>query len=148
MLSSDHRAACLRPRRKEGTSIGIRQGFPPFCTVLSSSSGVIQTPDFLELIPCFARGLLEDAQFHDAVRRSLDEPIPYFSQFRSAESAELQDRRLCSSLPSRVSTLPDPYSEEDGERQELRQENSPSCDLLKSWEKKEQLKEHEEMMSR
>ncbi|XP_064021036.1 cilia- and flagella-associated protein 65 isoform X3 [Pogoniulus pusillus] len=94
------------------------------------------------------RGLLEDTQFHDAMRRSLDEPIPYFSQFQSAESAELQDRRLCSSLPSRVSTLPDPYSEKDGERKELRQENSPSCDLLVSWEKKEQLKEHEEMMSR
>ncbi|NXX38306.1 CFA65 protein, partial [Tricholaema leucomelas] len=94
------------------------------------------------------RGLLEDTQFHDAMRRSLDEPIPYFSQFRSTESAELQDRRLCSRLHSRVSTLPDLYSEKGGEREELRQENSPNYDLLKSWEKKEQLKEHEEMMSR
>ncbi|NXP82591.1 CFA65 protein, partial [Ramphastos sulfuratus] len=94
------------------------------------------------------RGLLEETQFHDAMRRSLDEPIPYFSQFRCAESAELQDRRLCSRVPSRVSTLPDLYSEKDGERKELRQENFPSYDLLKSWERKEQLKEHEEMMSR
>ncbi|NXF92889.1 CFA65 protein, partial [Eubucco bourcierii] len=93
-------------------------------------------------------GLLEETQFHDAMRRSLDEPIPYFSQFQYAESAELQDRRLCSRVPSKVSALPDLYSEKDGEGKELRQENSPNYDLPKSWERKEQLKEHEEMMSR
>ncbi|NXG43747.1 CFA65 protein, partial [Psilopogon haemacephalus] len=93
------------------------------------------------------RCLLEDTQFHDAMRGRLDEPIPYFSQFWYTESEEVQDRRLCSRIPSRVSTLPDLYSEKDGERKELGQENSPNYDLQKSWEK-EKLKEHEEMKSR
>ncbi|XP_032841235.2 cilia- and flagella-associated protein 65 isoform X2 [Tyto alba] len=89
------------------------------------------------------RGLLESTQFHDAVRRSLNEPIPYFSQFRCAE---LQDRGQC----SRVSASPDLYPEEDGERKEMRQETSPNYDLLESWEilHHEQLREQKEVMSR
>ncbi|KAM9630301.1 cilia- and flagella-associated protein 65 [Morphnus guianensis] len=96
------------------------------------------------------RGLLENTQFHDAVRRSLDEPIPYFSQFRCAESAELQDRRQCSMVPSRVYASPDLYPEKDGERKEIRQESCPSNDLLGSWEifHHEQLRKQKEMMSR
>ncbi|NWX42945.1 CFA65 protein, partial [Steatornis caripensis] len=96
------------------------------------------------------RGLLENTQFHNAVRRSLDEPIPYFSQIRCAESAELQDRRPCSTVPSGVSALSDLYSETDGERKEMRQETSPNKDLLESWEvlHYEQLREQKEMMSR
>ncbi|NXL55971.1 CFA65 protein, partial [Chordeiles acutipennis] len=96
------------------------------------------------------RGLLKNTQFHDAVRRSLDEPIPYFSQLRCAESAELQDRRQCSTVPTRVSALPNLYPEKDGERKEMRREPSPNNDLMESWEifHHEQLKEQKEMMSR
>ncbi|XP_069717405.1 cilia- and flagella-associated protein 65 [Phaenicophaeus curvirostris] len=100
------------------------------------------------------RGLLENTQFHDAVRRSLDEPIPYFSQFQCEESAELQDMRQCSTVSSRVSAFSDLYPEKDGERKEMRQETSPKNDLLESWERMseilhhEQLREQREMMSR
>ncbi|KFZ53528.1 Coiled-coil domain-containing protein 108, partial [Antrostomus carolinensis] len=103
-----------------------------------------------DLLTGLIRGLLENTEFHDAVRRCLDEPIPYFSQFRCAESAELQDRRQCSTVPSRVSALPDLYPEKDGERKEMRQETSPNNDLMESWEifHHEQLREQKEMMRR
>ncbi|KAM6070538.1 cilia- and flagella-associated protein 65 [Chlamydotis macqueenii] len=100
------------------------------------------------------RGLLENSQFHDAVRRSLDEPIPYFCQFLCEESAELQDRRQRSTVPSRVSASPNLYPEKDEERKEMRQETSPNSDLLESWERMseishhKQLREQKEMMSR
>ncbi|NWR55549.1 CFA65 protein, partial [Bucorvus abyssinicus] len=96
------------------------------------------------------RGLLENSQFHDAVRRSLDEPIPYFSQFRCAESAVLQDRKQCSTVSSRVSASPDLYPEKDGERKEMRQETPPNKDLLESWKifHYEQLREQKETMRR
>ncbi|NWW99450.1 CFA65 protein, partial [Caloenas nicobarica] len=96
------------------------------------------------------RGLLENTQFHDAVRRSLDEPIPYFSQFRCAESAELQDRRQCSMVFSTASASPDLYPDEGGEGKQMSQEASPSNDLLDSWVifHHEQLREQKELMSR
>ncbi|NXF31945.1 CFA65 protein, partial [Nyctibius bracteatus] len=96
------------------------------------------------------RDLLENTQFHDTVRRTLDEPIPYFSQYRCAESAELQDRTQCSKVHSRVSASPDLYPEKDGDMKETRQETSPNNDLLESWEifHQEQLREQKKMMSR
>ncbi|NWW85581.1 CFA65 protein, partial [Rhynochetos jubatus] len=96
------------------------------------------------------RGLLENTQFHDAVRRSLDEPIPYFSQFRCVESAELQDRRQCPTVLSRVSASAGLYPEKDGERKEIRQEASPNVELLESWDifHQGQLREQKEMLSR
>ncbi|NXH10513.1 CFA65 protein, partial [Bucco capensis] len=90
------------------------------------------------------RGLLENTQLHEAMRRSLDEPIPYFCQFQCAQSAELQGREQCSTvLSSRISASPDLYPEKNEEMQEMRQ---GTC-LLESWElfHHEQLKE---MMSR
>ncbi|NXK96416.1 CFA65 protein, partial [Formicarius rufipectus] len=95
------------------------------------------------------RGLLENAQFHDAVKRSQDEPIPYFSQFQSAKSAELRDRRECSTIASRVSASPDLYLEKDGEKKEMSQETSPSG-LLESFEifHHKQLRERKKMISR
>ncbi|KFO91785.1 Coiled-coil domain-containing protein 108, partial [Buceros rhinoceros silvestris] len=96
------------------------------------------------------RGLLENSQFHDTVRRSLDEPIPYFSQFRCAESAVPQDRKQCSTVFSRVSASPDLYPEKDGERKERRQETPPNNDLLESWKifHYERLREQKETMRR
>ncbi|KFP73234.1 Coiled-coil domain-containing protein 108, partial [Acanthisitta chloris] len=95
------------------------------------------------------RGLMDSTQFHNAVRRSLDEPIPYFSQFQCSRSAEIQDRRQCSTIPCRVSASPDLYLEKDGERKEMSQETSPS-DLLESSEifHHKQLREKKEVMDR
>ncbi|XP_074001440.1 cilia- and flagella-associated protein 65 [Numenius arquata] len=98
------------------------------------------------------RGLLENTQFHDILKRSLDEPIPYFSQFRCEESAEFQERRQCCTVPSSASQ--DLYPEKDGETKEMRQEKCPRNDLLECWERMseilhhKQLKEQKEMMSR
>lgn len=90
---------------------------------------------------------MENTQLHDAIRSTLDEPIPYFSQFQCAESAKLQDRRQCSRVPSRVSASPDLYPEKDGERKEMRQETSPSNDWLEI-SHHEQLRKKKEMTSR
>ncbi|NXA83497.1 CFA65 protein, partial [Thryothorus ludovicianus] len=77
------------------------------------------------------RSLLEDGHFQKSVRKIQDEPIPYFSQFQSAKSAELQDSRQGSTIPSRVSASTDLDLEKDGEREKMSQETSPS-DLLES----------------
>ncbi|KAM7049548.1 cilia- and flagella-associated protein 65 isoform 2-T2 [Acridotheres tristis] len=90
------------------------------------------------------RSLLEDGRFQKSVRKIQDEPIPYFSQFQSAKSAELQDSRQDSTIPSRVSASTDLDLEKDGERKKMHQETTPS-DLLESSETfhHEQLKEKE-----
>ncbi|NXM21691.1 CFA65 protein, partial [Ploceus nigricollis] len=72
------------------------------------------------------RSLLEDGHFQKSVRKIQDEPIPYFSQFQSARSAELQDSRQGSTIPSRVSSSTDLDLEKDGERKKMSQETSPS----------------------
>ncbi|XP_053803747.1 cilia- and flagella-associated protein 65 isoform X5 [Vidua chalybeata] len=79
------------------------------------------------------RSLLEDGRFQKSVRKIQDEPIPYFSQFQSAKSAELQDSRQGSMIPSRVSSLTDLDLEKDGEKKKISQKTSPS-DLLESCE--------------
>ncbi|NXO63631.1 CFA65 protein, partial [Phainopepla nitens] len=90
------------------------------------------------------RSLLENGHFQKSVRKIQDEPIPYFSQFQSAKSAELQDGRRGSTIPSRVSASTDLDLEKDGESQKMSQETSPS-DLLESCETfhRKQLKEKE-----
>uniref|UniRef100_U3IZB5 Cilia and flagella associated protein 65 n=1 Tax=Anas platyrhynchos platyrhynchos TaxID=8840 RepID=U3IZB5_ANAPP len=99
-------------------------------------------------------GLLENSQFQDAAKRCLDEPIPYFSQFRCKEPAEAQDRGQRTTAPSRGSASPDLYTEGNGEREEMKQESSPSKEFLESWERlsevfhHQQLREQKEMLSR
>ncbi|NWR42974.1 CFA65 protein, partial [Regulus satrapa] len=90
------------------------------------------------------RSLLEDDHFQKSVRKIQDEPIPYFSQFQSAKSAELQDSVQGSSIPSGVSASTHLDLEKDGERKKMSQETSPS-DLLESCEAfhHEHLKEKE-----
>ncbi|NXS18073.1 CFA65 protein, partial [Mystacornis crossleyi] len=77
------------------------------------------------------RSLLENVHFQKSVRKIQDDSIPYFSQFQSAKSAELQDSRQGSAIPSRVSASSDLDLEKDGERKKMSQETSPS-DLLES----------------
>lgn len=97
---------------------------------------------------------MENTQFHDAVRRSLQEPIPYFSQFQREETAKTQHRGQCSTIPSSLSASPDLFTEENGEKKETSQESSPSNDVLGSWEglsevlRHEQLREQKMMMKR
>ncbi|NXA68171.1 CFA65 protein, partial [Mohoua ochrocephala] len=97
------------------------------------------------------RSLLENGHFQKSVRKIQDEPIPYFSQFQSAKSAELQDSSqgsTISSISSRVSASTDLDLEKDGERKKMSQETS-SSDLLESCEisHHEQLEE-KDIMSR
>ncbi|NWW24601.1 CFA65 protein, partial [Falcunculus frontatus] len=77
------------------------------------------------------RGLLENVHFQMLLRKIQDEPIPYFSQFQSAKSAELQDSRQGSTIPSSVSASTDLDLEKDGKKKKMSQETSPS-DLPKS----------------
>ncbi|NWV79103.1 CFA65 protein, partial [Dasyornis broadbenti] len=78
------------------------------------------------------RSLLENGHFQKTVRKIQDEPVPYFSQFQSAKSAELQDSRQGTTIPSRVSASTDLDLEKDGEGKNLSQGTSP-FDLLESW---------------
>ncbi|XP_015724709.1 cilia- and flagella-associated protein 65 isoform X2 [Coturnix japonica] len=89
------------------------------------------------------RGLLENTQFHDAARRSLKEPIPYFFQFQHEETAKTQHRGQCSTVPSRLFASPDLFTKENGERKEMRQESSPSNDFLGSWQGLSEVFRHE-----
>ncbi|NWT55676.1 CFA65 protein, partial [Erythrocercus mccallii] len=79
------------------------------------------------------RSLLENGHFQKSVRKIQDEPIPYFSQFQSAKSAELQDSRESSMISSRVSASTNLDLEKDGEREKMSQKTSPS-DLLETCE--------------
>ncbi|XP_063017985.1 cilia- and flagella-associated protein 65 isoform X4 [Melospiza melodia melodia] len=79
------------------------------------------------------RSLLENGHFQKSVRKIEDEPIPYFTQFHSAKSAELQDSRQGSTIPSRVSASTNLDHEKDGEGRNMSQEASPS-DLPESSE--------------
>lgn len=124
---------------------------PPHSEPLSPRC--VQIPNFLGLTPYFLppSGLLENSQFQDAAKRCLDEPIPYFSQFRCKEPADGGQR---TTAPSRGSASPDRYTEENGEREEMKQESSPSNEFLESWERlsevfhHQQLREQKEMLSR
>ncbi|NXL72599.1 CFA65 protein, partial [Leptocoma aspasia] len=86
-----------------------------------------------DVLTCVIRSLLEDGHFQKSVRKIQDEPIPYFSQFQSTKSAEFQDSRRGSTIPSRGSASTDLDLEKDGERKKMSQETSPS-DLLESCE--------------
>ncbi|NXU97152.1 CFA65 protein, partial [Cettia cetti] len=90
------------------------------------------------------RSLLENGHFQKSVRKIQDEPIPYFSQFKSAKSAELQGSRQGSTIPSRASASTDLDLEKDGERKKTSQKTSPS-DLLETCEtfQHKQLREKE-----
>ncbi|NXQ35424.1 CFA65 protein, partial [Alaudala cheleensis] len=79
------------------------------------------------------RSVLENNDFQKSVRKIQHEPIPYFSQFQSAKSAELQDSREGSTIPSRVSASTDLDLEKDGEKKKMSYKTSPS-DLLESCE--------------
>ncbi|NXX10180.1 CFA65 protein, partial [Podargus strigoides] len=121
---------------------------PKWLSLAAASKQELQV--VADILTDVIRGLLESTQFHDAVRKRLDDPVPYFSQFRCAESADLQDRRQCSTVPSRISASPDLYTEKVEERKEMRQETSPHNDLLETQEifHHEQLREQKEMMRR
>ncbi|NWI97813.1 CFA65 protein, partial [Pitta sordida] len=120
---------------------------PKWLSLAAASKRELQI--VIDILTGVIRGLLENSQFHNAVRRSQDEPIPYFSQFRSAKSGELQKRRQCSTMPSKVSASTGPYLEKDGERKETSQKTSPT-DFLESWEifHHNQLRKKKEMISR
>ncbi|XP_063256798.1 cilia- and flagella-associated protein 65 isoform X2 [Prinia subflava] len=115
----------------DGSSHRNRTDMEPKQLFLASAS-----KQELELVTDILTGLislLENGHFQKLVRKIQNEPIPYFSQFQSTKSAELQDNRQGSTIPSRVSASTDLDLEKDGEREKLTQETSPS-DLLESGE--------------
>ncbi|XP_031446362.1 cilia- and flagella-associated protein 65 isoform X1 [Phasianus colchicus] len=99
----------------------------------------------MDMLMGVIRGLLENTQFHDAVRKCLQEPIPYFSQFQCEEMAKTQHRGQCSTISSRLSASPDLFTEENGEKKEMSQESSPSNDFLGSWEGLSEVFHHEQL---
>uniref|UniRef100_A0A8B9DIV1 Cilia and flagella associated protein 65 n=1 Tax=Anser cygnoides TaxID=8845 RepID=A0A8B9DIV1_ANSCY len=146
---------------KEASGVWVKPEPPkPILLHLAVTARSHSTEDFFRNFPSefpkyfLPRGLLENTQFQDAVKRSLNEPIPYFSQFRCKESVETQDGGQCTTVPSRGSASPDLYTEENGEREEMKQESSPNKEFLESWERlsevfqHEQLREQKELLSR
>ncbi|XP_005049550.1 PREDICTED: coiled-coil domain-containing protein 108 isoform X2 [Ficedula albicollis] len=115
----------------DGSKDRNRTDMEPKCLSLAAAS-----KQELEVVTDMLTGvisLLEDGRFQNSVRKIQDEPIPYFSQFKSAKSAELQDSRQGSTIPSRVSASTDLDLKKDGEREKMGQETTPS-DLLEPCE--------------
>ncbi|NXS88297.1 CFA65 protein, partial [Erpornis zantholeuca] len=108
---------------------------PKWLSLAAASKPVLEV--VTDLLTGVIRSLMENASFQKSVRKIRDESIPYFLQFQSAKSAELQDSRQSlssqgkSTIPSRVSASTDLDLEKDGERKKMSQRTSPS-DLLKS----------------
>ncbi|XP_067426153.1 cilia- and flagella-associated protein 65 [Emydura macquarii macquarii] len=134
---------------------------PVLLALASSSEQEMQV--VTDTLTAVIRGLLEDTQFHQAVSRSLAEPMPYFHQFWSEESAKLQGRKQRLGSSSRVFPSPGacakdkPGEEEEEERKEeceMRPVTSAKaagrepldswCDVLHQ----EQLREQKEKITR
>ncbi|NWY90179.1 CFA65 protein, partial [Loxia curvirostra] len=119
---------------KSGDGSGRRNRTDTECKQLSLAAASKQELEVVtDILTGVIRSLLEDGHFQKSVRKIEDEPIPYFSQFQSAKSAELQDSTRGSTIPSRVSASTDLDLEKDGERRKMSQEASPS-DLPESCE--------------
>ncbi|XP_048724611.1 cilia- and flagella-associated protein 65 isoform X4 [Caretta caretta] len=144
-------------RKDEG---GVRTD-PVLLALAGSSEQEMQV--VTDLLAAVIRGLLEDIQFHQAVSRSLDEPLPYFQQVRAAGSAKHQDRKQSLGGSSRASPSPAPCAkdkpgeEEEGERQEeceMSLVTSPRAageeppDSLRDILQQEQLREEKETITR
>ncbi|XP_039349450.1 cilia- and flagella-associated protein 65 isoform X4 [Mauremys reevesii] len=105
-------------RRKDGGGVSTD---PVLLALVGSSEQEMQV--VTDLLTAVIRGLLEDTQFHQAVSRSLTEPMPYFHQFWTAESAKHQGRTRSPGGSSRASPSPAPCAkDEPGEEEEERQE--------------------------
>uniref|UniRef100_A0A8D0LCE8 Cilia and flagella associated protein 65 n=1 Tax=Sphenodon punctatus TaxID=8508 RepID=A0A8D0LCE8_SPHPU len=100
----------------------------------------------MDVLSAVIRGLLEDTQFHEAVTWSLAEPVPYFFQFWSEESAKRVDRKqsLGGGASSSMDPSPDPGAGEGvGEEEELEEEESLTDIVLH-----EQIREQKDKISR
>ncbi|XP_071896784.1 cilia- and flagella-associated protein 65 isoform X2 [Anas platyrhynchos] len=140
----------LESRPEDGGQVSDRtETDPKWLSLAAASKQELQI--VTDVLAGVLSGLLENSQFQDAAKRCLDEPIPYFSQFRCKEPADGGQR---TTAPSRGSASPDLYTEGNGEREEMKQESSPSNEFLESWERlsevfhHQQLREQKEMLSR
>ncbi|NWY48334.1 CFA65 protein, partial [Sylvia atricapilla] len=109
----------------DGSRHGNRTDTEPKCLSLAAASKE-ELEVVTDILTGVIRSLLENGQFQKSVRKIQDEPIPYFSQFRSAKSAELQDSSEGFTISSRVSASTDLDLEKDGERKKISQETSHS----------------------
>ncbi|NWU32774.1 CFA65 protein, partial [Dyaphorophyia castanea] len=125
--------SCTQPSESEsvdGKGYGNRTDVEPKWLSLAAASKP-ELEVVTGILTGVIRSLLENVHFQKSVRKIQDESIPYFSQFQSTKSAEFQDSRQGSMIPSRVSASSDLDLEKDGEREKMSQETSPS-DLLES----------------
>ncbi|XP_065416527.1 cilia- and flagella-associated protein 65 isoform X3 [Chrysemys picta bellii] len=142
-------------RKDEG---GVRTD-PVLLVLAGSSEQEMQV--VTDLLTAVIRGLLEDTQFHQAVSRSLAEPMPYFHQFWTAESAKHQGRKRSPGGSSRASPSPAPCAKDKPGEEEERQEEcemslvtSPMAageeppDSLRDILHQEQLREEKETITR
>ncbi|XP_038277803.2 cilia- and flagella-associated protein 65 isoform X3 [Dermochelys coriacea] len=144
-------------RKDEG---GVRTD-PVLLALTGSSEQEMQV--VTDLLAAVIRGLLEDTEFHQAMSRSLDEPLPYFHQVRAAGSAKHQGRKRSPGGSSRASLSPAPCAkdkpgeEEEGESQEeceMSLVTSPRAageeppDSLRDILQQEQLREEKETITR
>ncbi|XP_053899196.1 cilia- and flagella-associated protein 65 isoform X1 [Malaclemys terrapin pileata] len=142
-------------RKDEG---GVRTD-PVLLVLAGSSEQEMQV--VTDLLTAVIRGLLEDTQFHQAVSRSLAEPMPYFHQFWTAESAKHQGRKRSPGGSSRASPSPAPCAKDKPGEEEERQEEcemslvtSPRAageeppDSLRDILHQEQLREEKETITR
>ncbi|XP_077176848.1 cilia- and flagella-associated protein 65 isoform X2 [Paroedura picta] len=106
-----------------------------------------------DVLSTVIKGLLEETQFHEAVVRSIAEPIPYFCQFWSEESAKLHGKKQSSgtspTTPSPEVSTKDKLGEEDTKREEVSpSETSDAVETLSVIIRKEQFREEREAVLR
>uniref|UniRef100_A0A8C3S3X0 Coiled-coil domain containing 108 n=1 Tax=Chelydra serpentina TaxID=8475 RepID=A0A8C3S3X0_CHESE len=142
-------------RKDEG---GVRTD-PVLLALAGSSEQEMQM--VTDLLAAVIRGLLEDTQFHQAVSRSMVEPVPYFHQFWAAGSAKHQGRKWSPGGSPRASPSSAPCAKDKPGEEEERQEEcemslvtSPRAageeppDSLRDILHQEQLREEKETITR
>uniref|UniRef100_A0A4X2JWM6 Cilia and flagella associated protein 65 n=1 Tax=Vombatus ursinus TaxID=29139 RepID=A0A4X2JWM6_VOMUR len=117
----------LKEKKNKGESV-IVEGEPeqrPF-----SRQAKQMVTDILTIV---IRGLLEDRKFHEDVENTLVEPIPYFSQFWSEESARMLSQKYSLGHVSDNSTSCE--GEEEEANQDEDKEDETGEEEEESWDK-------------
>ncbi|XP_043852035.1 cilia- and flagella-associated protein 65 [Dromiciops gliroides] len=117
----------LKEKKNEGESV-IMEDEPEYGAFHRQAKQIVT-----DILTVVIRGLLEDRKFHEDVENTLVEPIPYFSQFWSEESAQMVNQK-CS-----VGQVSDSSTSCEGEEEEANQdedkEDETGEEEEESWDK-------------
>uniref|UniRef100_A0A6I8ND97 Cilia and flagella associated protein 65 n=1 Tax=Ornithorhynchus anatinus TaxID=9258 RepID=A0A6I8ND97_ORNAN len=137
-----HLSLTARPTKKQPAGTD-----GPWTAETRMEDGPVSPPPPLSLTP---RGLLDDRQFHEAVTRSLKEPVPFYSQLWSEDSAWLLAEKASEGYVLDVSPPLDEEEETEEEEEEEKDEEEEGEEEdgreeeEEDWEKGEEEEKEEE----